>query len=135
MKAIWLTILCLLLLSAPSAQAQTHPCDQTVPSNPNVGSPVKFGFCMPTASVTPTYKVYLDTNPTPVFSGPLTPIGSPSPSGKVYLETPSVAITSGTHSYQAASVDAIGQEARSTAYPFVVIGPPVAPSNPRVIWP
>lgn len=129
--------LIVLLLSAVSASAQTHPCDQTPPANPNVASPVKVGFCYPQASASQitSFKVYLDGSTTPIFSGPLTAIGTASASGQLYFETLSLAVTQGSHSVQASAVSAAGEGPKTTAIPFVVIGLPVAPSNPRVIWP
>ncbi len=129
----WLFV-CLFVLVAAPVFAQTHPCDATIPTNPAVASPVKVGFCVPQtdAQNATAYKVYMDGSSTPVFNNLLTPIGSPSTSGKVYLQTPGIAVMQGPHSVQVATVNPVGEGAKSAAYPFDAIALPVAPDKVRI---
>ncbi len=127
-------VLVLLFMAWPMVAFAQHPCDVVPPTNPAVASPVKLGFCVPqtTAQQVTAYKVYLDASPTASFTGPLTPIGAPNAGGLVYLEAPAIVVTQGNHSAQASAVNVAGEGAKSVAYPFAVIGPPVAPSNLRI---
>jgi hypothetical protein len=127
-------LLVLLVLGfARLAGAQTHPCDQTVPTNPTVQSPARASFChqgLDTSGqpVTITaFKVYLDGSTTPVFSGPLTPIGLPSASGFSFYETPTFPVTRGSHTAMVSALSADGEGAKTLAFPFVVIAVPGAP--------
>lgn len=133
MKQLLLTFFLLIIPSTLSAQ--THPCDVIPPSNPNVASPVKFGFCVPQTDVVNTteYKIFLDNNPTPVFTGSVAPTGVPNAGGLVFVQIPPITVIQGSHAATASAVGIGGESAKSVAYPFVVIGAPVAPARIRIV--
>jgi hypothetical protein len=138
----FLLAVALATLSSP-AFAQTHFCDQVPANNPNVDSPVKFSFCVLQTDVAKTsgYKIYLDTNPTPIFNGPLAPIGTPSATGFVQIgPTPPILVPSGPHSAAVTALSLadsitgiVDETVKSTAYPFVVIALPAVPGKLRIV--
>lgn len=91
-----LVLLAVLLLTLPTiARAQTpHPCDATPVANPTIQGTAKVGFCFTgkdvdggTITSPLVFKVYVDADTTPTFTGTLTPAGAANTAGYAYYET------------------------------------------------
>lgn len=127
----------ILLLWPSSARAQTHPCDVVPPSNPQLTSPVKGGFCHSgkdvdgnTTTIT-AFKFFIDGQV--VFQGALTPIGPATSDGRFYYETPAFVVSRGNHAATFTAVSTDGESVPTLPFVFVCVGAvPAPPSAPRV---
>lgn len=125
------------LLTASTAQAQTsHPCDATLPTNPNAGPTSKIRFCAP-VNQTPllqvkAYRIYLDGKP--AFEGPLTPIGAPNAAGLGYFESPALTWGPGAHVVTVSAIhDLAGEGDKAPDYPFTAVPRPAAPTKVGIV--
>lgn len=138
MKKISIFFLVLISLSfATVARAQTHPCDGAAQTNPTVSSPAKVGFCFSgknsdgsTVTVT-SFKVYVGTSTTAVWTGLVQPIGTPSSTGMSYYETPPITFTTGNLSLKMTASSSQGEGVASPAFPFTTVK--VLPMAPSII--
>lgn len=101
---------------ALAAFLQVHPCDEVLPVNPSVTSPVVAGFCSTNSGLS---DVRLFIGSDLVWIGAPTRLTGANAEGLYYYETPKMNVPKGTH---VAYVDTTqGTEPPSEGYQFTVM--------------
>jgi len=122
-KAVWGAVV-VLMLSATSGFAQTHPCD-TAPTQTIFSGQVKAQWCTDSKdtdgnpTVITLVKVYIDGNSTPTWTGaPILVTPTANANGLKMYESGLFSIPKGTHSVRAAQANATGDGSLSVPFSF-----------------
>lgn len=107
-----------LAIALLSGLPQVHPCDEVLPVNPLLASPVTAGFCH--TSQPQSTRLYIDN--VLIWTGIATQITTtPNAEGLFYFETPNRTVNPGLHNAQ---IDVTGGAAPlSDPYVFTILPP------------